>query len=523
MYGEIAYWSKEKGQTAEVITAGSRGIANEEMMKAEMRYFMKKVEHSAYLLGIKPLLKELIAELEKEYAFVSVLASDSTARAYSVSGRGVSVSEPARLSERGFVVRVCDGSRCGEYSFNEITREGIPEIVQRVRNLAALRAALQDPLCRDIGETFSAHSCGIPDEEEVTLDRSTEYETAPWELSDEAILANLTQLCESAKAYDDRVLDASVGLVYQTYTKMYLSHKKDLIQSVMWTNGSLVVMASRGEEIKDYYKSYSALGGAELLEEMKKDAEDAAKVVIELLDAQQIEPGEYDCVCAPDVTGMIVHEAFGHGVEMDMFVKDRALAARFVGEYVASPLVTMHDGAAAAAQTATYFFDDEGTLAQDTIVIEKGILKGGICDSVAAGHLGVRPTGNGRRESYERKAYTRMTNTFFEGGTDRLEDMIASISHGYLLEDATSGMEDPKNWGIQCVVNIAREIKDGKLTGRIFSPIILTGYVPELLGSISMMSDTVVLSGTGFCGKGSKEWVKVSDGGPYMKARIRLG
>ena len=116
-----------------------------------------------------------------------------------------------------------------------------------------------------------------------------------------------------------------------------------------------------------------------------------------------------------------------------------------------------------------------------------------------------------------------MTNTYFEAGKDKLEDMIASIQYGFLLENASSGMEDPKNWGIQCMVNIAREIKEGKLTGKIYSPIVMTGYVPDLLKSISMISDTMELSGGGFCGKGYKEWVKVSDGGPYIKARIRLG
>ena len=73
------------------------------------------------------------------------------------------------------------------------------------------------------------------------------------------------------------------------------------------------------------------------------------------------------------------------------------------------------------------------------------------------------------------------------------------------------------------LVDIAREIKDGKFTGKVFSPIVLTGYVPDLLKSISMMSDECELAGTGYCGKGHKEWVKVSDGGPYIKARIRLG
>ena len=62
-----------------------------------------------------------------------------------------------------------------------------------------------------------------------------------------------------------------------------------------------------------------------------------------------------------------------------------------------------------------------------------------------------------------------MTNTFFEPGTDKVEDMIASISYGFYLENASSGMEDPKNWGIQCLVDIAREIKDGKFTGKVFS------------------------------------------------------
>jgi TldD protein len=183
----------------------------------------------------------------------------------------------------------------------------------------------------------------------------------------------------------------------------------------------------------------------------------------------------------------------------------------------------MRDGGAAAKETATYFFDDEGIPAKDTVVIEKGILKRGISDSQSAMYLGTEPTGNGRRQSYERKAYTRMTNTFFEAGKDKVEDMIASIKYGFLLDNPSSGMEDPKNWGIQCMVNVAKEIKDGKLTGRIFSPIVLTGYVPDLLKSITMISDKLDLGGGGFCGKGYKEWVKVSDGGPYIKAKIRLG
>lgn len=103
--------------------------------------------------------------------------------------------------------------------------------------------------------------------------------------------------------------------------------------------------------------------------------------------------------------------------------------------------------------------------------------------------------------------------------------MIKSVQFGYLLDGYFSGMEDPKNWGIQCAVEKGYEIKDGKLTGKIVGPIFLTGYVPELLSSISMISgeEDFELEGSGFCGKGYKEYVRTSAGGGYIKARGRLG
>ena len=193
-----------------------------------------------------------------------------------------------------------------------------------------------------------------------------------------------------------------------------------------------------------------------------------------------------------------------------------------MNKQIASSLVTMHDNAFDISQAATYFFDDEGELSSDTVIIDKGILVSGINDLLSAKFLNVTPTGNGRRESYERKVYTRMTNTYFEPGNSTLEEMISSVKYGYLLDNGLSGMEDPKNWGIQCMVNIGREIKDGKLTGKVISPVCLSGYVPDLLNSISMVSDTLTLSGSGYCGKGYKEWVKVSDGGPAIKARVTI-
>ena len=468
-----------------------------------------KLQSSPYLSRITPLLKRLVAALRERFPYASVLAQDTLSMQYAVSSHGVGAIETSFLTGRGFVARVHNGHGLAEYAFNEISEDALPALVERISAVAE-SARGEDP---------------VPADEPAHETLNAEYEIDPDQLGTAEIVRRLTAIREKALKTNSQLLDAGARFAWQKAHKLFLSENRELSQSYIWTNGAILALAARGEEIKDYFESFSGLCGSELLSRLESDEAiaKACDTAVALLDSQPIPPGEYDCICDPETTGMIVHEAFGHGVEMDMFVKDRALAKRFMGKRVASDLVNMHDGAAAAKECATFLFDDEGTLAQDTRVIENGILVAGYADAVSAARMGVKPTGNGRRESYERKAYTRMTNTFFEGGRDKLEDMIASIQHGYLLENPNSGMEDPKNWGIQCMVNIAREIRDGKLTGKIFSPIVLTGYVPDLLKSISMMSPTVELGGGGFCGKGYKEWVKVSDGGPYIKARIRLG
>ena len=101
--------------------------------------------------------------------------------------------------------------------------------------------------------------------------------------------------------------------------------------------------------------------------------------------------------------------------------------------------------------------------------------------------------------------------------------MIASVKHGYMLFETNNGMEDPKNWAIQCTAEYGIEIVDGKLTENYVSPVVMSGYVPDLLKSIDMISDGMEIEGSGMCGKGYKEWVRVSDGGPALKARVKLG
>lgn len=472
-----------------------------------------KVESSKYLKDMKSTFQKLLKELLSKYEYASIIASDVECKNYGVSARGINVSESNEFGKRAFNVRVYDKKGYAEYSSVSLKDSDIPEVLSIIENKLVKSSSKYERL-----ET------PVSDDEKVSFDKATDYEIDPSALGDEAIIKKLSDLRTKAIAMDSRFLDANCRFNYQKYHKLFLSRNKDLEQNVLYSDIATILLARKDQEVKDSYKAFSCLGGAEVMNQMEAALPEMKKNIIDLLDSQPMVPGEYECICTPPVTGMIVHEAFGHGVEMDMFVKDRALAKQYMGKRVASDLVTMRDGANTGYEdVATFFFDDEGTIASDTLVIDKGILVSGYADEVSAKRLGVKATGNGRRESLDHKTYTRMTNTYFLEGNDEVEDMIASIKYGFLLDEPSSGMEDPKNWGIQLMVSFAREIKDGKFTGKIFSPIVMSGYVPDLLNSISMISKKVEHCGSGYCGKGYKEYVKVSDGGPYIKARIRLG
>lgn len=475
-----------------------------------------EVSISQYLRDIKPLLKKLVHGLSKDFKYVSILGTDTKGKTYDVKKSGVEIND-SFWNERGFVVRVFNGFCYSEYSFNNINKDNINEKINDIKR--KLNAQLDE-----LSKNNIRHS-EYPLIEEETIEKSFFGEVGflPEGRSSKNKIKRMQSIMEKGFECSELLVDFRVSYREVHISKIFISDKKDLEQSYIWSEGYLVPIVRRDKNTKYIFKGYSGLKAVELLDEMETGIESAVKEAVELLDASSVEPGEYDVICSPEVAGLIAHEAFGHGVEMDMFVKKRAKAIEYINKPVASALVTMHDGASAANHVSSYLFDDEGNLACDTIVIKDGILQTGISDLLSAMKLNTKPTGNGKRESFERKAYARMTHTFFTPGKDNLEEMISSIEHGYLLDGVQSGMEDPKNWGIQCMLTKGLEIKNGKLTGKIISPVIMTGYVLDLLKSISMISKDFKLSGNGMCGKGYKEYVKTSDGGPYIKAKVRLG
>lgn len=462
---------------------------------------------SSYLDGQRENCAGLVAALGKHFQYVSILGTDVRATAIQVNSRSSAVQDGA--GECGFVVKMHDGKAFYEYSLDDISGDKTA-LAEKI--IAAVQA---DPALE--GCAISADAVA---DEPMVQDFSRENDFANY--TDQQMLDICQELCQELCAKDEKVLNAAVALQPFEVSKLFITKNRQLSQHYGWANGFLVVVYNDGKLVQARHVEGSDKL-SEIISALRANTDAVLDLARHLTRATPIEPGVYDVITDSSITGLIAHEAFGHGVEMDQFVKDRALAKHCMGQYVASPITNMHDGAAAAHSVASYFFDDDGVLAHDTQVIKDGILVAGLSDLASATQLGTQPTGNGRRDSYKRKAYARMTNTFFEPGKDKLEDMIASVKHGYMLFETNNGMEDPKNWQIQCTAEYGIEIVDGKLTDHYVSPVVMSGSVPELLKSISMVSDEFKVIGAGMCGKGYKEWVRVSDGGPNLKVKVKLG
>ncbi|MGD9091933.1 MAG: TldD/PmbA family protein, partial [Anaerolineales bacterium] len=346
---------------------------------------------------------------------------------------------------------------------------------------------------------------------------------APESLSTQQKLDRCRELRERVKQIDDRILDVRIRYAELREDSVFRAKVADLGQRIDRLLLYLILIVGDTEGKRKYnVTNKSGTFGWEGLSFTQEELEEFVEKTCALLEAERITPGEYDVIASPDVSGVICHESFGHGVETDMFLRERAKAAEYIDQVVASPLVDIYDDPSLPGAMGSYFFDDEGWEASPTRIVGGGVFRRGITELYSATRLNVPRSANGRRQDFSRKAYARMSNTYFAAGDTPVDDLFAQVDDGVYIERFFSGVEDPLGWGIQVTCHFGWEIKNGAKTGRVYSPVGLSGYVPDVLQSISAMGDQLEMSGGG-CGKGHKEMIRVSSGGPHMLLKARLG
>ena len=231
--------------------------------------------------------------------------------------------------------------------------------------------------------------------------------------------------------------------------------------------------------------------------------------------------GEHTLVLAPELAGMLAHEAMGHPCEADL-VLGGAVTRDLVGQRVASDLVTMIDVAntfQGEEVMIPVYADDEGMPASDATLIKNGILTEFMNSRETAAKMGIRPTGSARAYLPSDEPLIRMRNTVIVPGTSKLDDMIAGVENGYYLMKTANGQADSTT-EFMFGISLAYEIKDGKL-GRAIRDTTVSGSAIKVLQSADAVSDDLYWNCSGYCGK--KQPMVVSMGGPALRVRAHLG
>ncbi|MCX7250812.1 MAG: metalloprotease TldD [Burkholderiales bacterium] len=244
--------------------------------------------------------------------------------------------------------------------------------------------------------------------------------------------------------------------------------------------------------------------------------DDAVRAALTNLESRPAPAGQMTVVLGPGWPGVLLHEAVGHGLEGDFNRKGSSAFSGRIGQRVAAKGVTVLDDGTITDRRGSLNVDDEGCASQKNVLIEDGILKGYIQDSLNARLMGVAPTGNGRRESYAHLPMPRMTNTYMLDGDKDLQEIIASIKKGLYATNFGGGQVDITSGKFVFSANQAWWVENGKLMYPVKGATIV-GSGPEALKKITLIGNDLALdSGVGSCGKDGQS-VPVGVGQPTLR------
>jgi TldD protein len=323
-----------------------------------------------------------------------------------------------------------------------------------------------------------------------------------------------------ARAKDPRVKQVIVSLAATIDTVLVAASDGTLAADVRpLVRLSVQVIAEQGGRRESGHAGGGGrYGYRELLENgrAKTWAEEAVRQALVNLEAVDAPAGSMTVVLGPGWPGVLLHEAVGHGLEGDFNRKGSSAFAGRIGQRVAAPGVTVVDDGTLSGRRGSLSVDDEGTPTGCTTLIEDGILVGYMQDKLNARLMGMRPTGNGRRESFAQLPMPRMTNTYMRGGSRDPAEIVASVKRGLYAPNFGGGQVDITNGKFVFSASEAYLIEDGRIT-RPVKGATLIGSGPEVLKRVSMIGNDMRLDeGVGVCGKDGQS-VPVGVGQPTLK------
>jgi len=434
-------------------------------------------------------------------------ARSQTVRVTGVSTINGDIKQLVQRSTGGVCLRAWTGGRWGYGTITSFDRE------------AVLRAA-EDAVSNSKGD-------GIPGLELEPSTVTGSYRAKVRIHPDSVDLSEKVSAAldlDRAQAVDDRIINRAGAYSEEVKTNALVnSAGSDLNWEEVRTICRAMSIAADGQRMEQYYEGPDSTKGFEVVKDsdLEEIGRTAAREAIATLSADRAPSGSMTVISDPMVSGLLAHEAMGHASEGDEITKKRSFLTGMVGRRVASDIITMYDDGTVPGAHGSIPFDDEGTPSSKVTIIDHGEYKGYMHSLETASRLGCRPTGNGRAEDAGKRVWVRMTNTFFGPGEWDKDEIVADTKEGILCDKMLNGMEDPVGGCFEAKCLRGYLIRNGEIVKPVQS-FTLTGKSIDILSSADALSKEVVLDG-GMCGKGIEDWVRVSTGGPYMRARMIVG
>ena len=329
-------------------------------------------------------------------------------------------------------------------------------------------------------------------------------------------IAAISLANQAARDFDKRIAQATVSFA-DSAQEILIANSEGLLATDHRIRSRLAVqaIAQKGGMIQTGFEGPGTTQGFEMFETFNPDSigHEASRRAIHNLEAEPAPSGTMPVVLAGEAGGTMVHEACGHALEADFIYKGISVFNNSLGKKRVSPLVSVIDDGTISGMYGTTTIDDEGTPCQKNILIDKGYVRRFMNDRINAHALGLKLSGNGRRESYKYIPMPRMTNTYIAAGKSSYSEIISSLKQGLLVKKMGGGQVDITNG------NFVFEVTEGYLVknGRIVTPIrgaTLVGNGIDVLASVDMVGDDLHFI-PGICGKGQS--APVSDGQPTLR------
>lgn len=349
----------------------------------------------------------------------------------------------------------------------------------------------------------------------------------PWsQVAIEDKLPFLARLAAMTRALDPSIVKVEVGWA-DGESRVFIAdlEGRRVADERPMTRLSVTVTAERGGVRQTNRANIAARAGLEFYTDARLEAvaRSAVERTMVLFDARRPPAGELPVVLAAGASGILLHEAIGHGMEADFNRKGVSIYADMLGREVAESFVTIVDDATLPSERGALNVDDEGRATERTVLVDRGRLVSYMHDAISARHYGVEPTGSGRRQSFRHAPMPRMRSTLMEPGPHTREEIIASIERGVLAETFTNGEVQIGAGDYTFYIKNGWLIENGKLTAPI-KDVNIIGNGPDTLRRISMVADDYALDTGGWtCGKRGQS-VPVSLGMPtVLVSKLSVG